>query len=511
MGATSNLDAPLPEVSHSFQTIRVPETIPSGPALLAIREYAPPGVEVLVPLSLQIVTRVRLIPASRAVAEVLLTRRTFEWLALPSIVLLMVLMMVLTTVGLRHWDPVAALVACCLVSQVLVNLLSTVIGVDRMGWTLIALAGTTVAPTVLGAMALTSGLRLPRAPVLAWLLAHLTVRAWATTDLLRADPVAWTPILGMFYLAQLVVNLGIAVWIAVIAWRKPGAPRILLIAGLLVLSASLMGRAASRGGLPILGVRYNWDRLSNVAFAVAAGSWVVRRERARRAEELRLKGEMEAAKGVQTLLLGQRLPEGVEAVYLPAGEVGGDFYQAFDTPGGKLILVGDVSGKGSSAAMTAAAITGAVRLLRHQGPARILTELNSVAGSPSGFITCCCVLVEADGLRAATAGHPAPYADGRELELPAGLPLGMVAGVEYEEARFPLPRVLTLVSDGVVEAASPVGELFGFDRTREISTTSAHEIAEAAKAWGQNDDITVVTVRRGTARDAAYGRRKPSS
>jgi hypothetical protein len=39
-------------------------------------------------------------------------------------------------------------------------------------------------------------------------------------------------------------------------------------------------------------------------------------------------------------------------------------------------------------------------------------------------------------------------------------------------------------------------ELFGFDRTREISTTSAGNIVEAARAWGQSDDITVVTVRR---------------
>jgi sigma-B regulation protein RsbU (phosphoserine phosphatase) len=55
---------------------------------------------------------------------------------------------------------------------------------------------------------------------------------------------------------------------------------------------------------------------------------------------------------------------------------------------------------------------------------------------------------------------------------------------------------LTLVSDGVVEAENAQRELFGFDRTREISTKSAQEIADAAKAWGQNDDITVVTVRR---------------
>ena len=54
----------------------------------------------------------------------------------------------------------------------------------------------------------------------------------------------------------------------------------------------------------------------------------------------------------------------------------------------------------------------------------------------------------------------------------------------------------TFISDGVVEAENTQRELFGFDRTREISTKSAQEIAEAAKAWGQNDDITVVTVRR---------------
>lgn len=58
---------------------------------------------------------------------------------------------------------------------------------------------------------------------------------------------------------------------------------------------------------------------------------------------------------------------------------------------------------------------------------------------------------------------------------------------------------MTLVSDGVVEAANGSGELFGFDRTRDISNQSAEAIAEAAREWGQNDDITVVTVRRAVA------------
>ncbi len=55
---------------------------------------------------------------------------------------------------------------------------------------------------------------------------------------------------------------------------------------------------------------------------------------------------------------------------------------------------------------------------------------------------------------------------------------------------------MTLVSDGVVEAANEAGELFGFERTRAMSGRTAGEIVAAAKSWGQNDDITVATVRR---------------
>jgi len=81
------------------------------------------------------------------------------------------------------------------------------------------------------------------------------------------------------------------------------------------------------------------------------------------------------------------------------------------------------------------------------------------------------------------------------LEVPAGLPLGITPDAEYVETTHVLTGQLTLVSDGVVEAANASGELFGFDRTREISVKPAKEIAEAARAWGQNDDITVVTLR----------------
>jgi serine phosphatase RsbU (regulator of sigma subunit) len=78
--------------------------------------------------------------------------------------------------------------------------------------------------------------------------------------------------------------------------------------------------------------------------------------------------------------------------------------------------------------------------------------------------------------------------------------LGVTAEATYEEvaARLAPGEQLVLVSDGVVEAENARRELFGFERTREMSMKSAAEIAEAALAWGQTDDITVLTVRRRT-------------
>jgi serine phosphatase RsbU (regulator of sigma subunit) len=57
---------------------------------------------------------------------------------------------------------------------------------------------------------------------------------------------------------------------------------------------------------------------------------------------------------------------------------------------------------------------------------------------------------------------------------------------------------LTFLSDGVVEARNASGELFGFERTREISTESAEKVAQVAQAFGQDDDITVLTITRAT-------------
>jgi serine phosphatase RsbU (regulator of sigma subunit) len=99
-------------------------------------------------------------------------------------------------------------------------------------------------------------------------------------------------------------------------------------------------------------------------------------------------------------------------------------------------------------------------------------------------------------LTVANAGHLAPYLDAEELQIESGLPLGLAAGTVYTDAKFQLEAgsQLTLMTDGVLEATNSAGELFGFDRTAAISTQPAEEIARSAQQFGQDDDITVLTL-----------------
>lgn len=199
------------------------------------------------------------------------------------------------------------------------------------------------------------------------------------------------------------------------------------------------------------------------------------------------------------MLKGSGVESSRDVVYHPAQEVGGDFYWMRTTADGSLVLVvGDVSGKGPKAAMLVSVAVGVLRNEKSERPAEILAALNdALAGQAGrGFVTCCCARFEPGGpVAIANAGSPPPYCDGAELALDPALPLGIDRGSIFSEATFE-GRAFTFVSDGVVEAANAKGELFGFERTQSIGTRPAREIAETAKAWGQNDDITVVTVRR---------------
>ena len=190
---------------------------------------------------------------------------------------------------------------------------------------------------------------------------------------------------------------------------------------------------------------------------------------------------------------------GIEAAYFPMSEVGGDFYWTrAEADGALLVVVGDVSGKGLKAAMLVAVAVGAAGSAKAASPAAVLSTINQalLGRTGGGFVTACCARFDPDGrVTIANAGHLPPYCDGQELAVAGGLPLGLAADVAYEQALLSGER-FTFISDGLVEAENAQRELFGFERAREISLKPAREIAEAAKAWGQNDDITVVTVRR---------------
>ncbi|MFP5228098.1 MAG: PP2C family protein-serine/threonine phosphatase [Acidobacteriota bacterium] len=218
-----------------------------------------------------------------------------------------------------------------------------------------------------------------------------------------------------------------------------------------------------------------------------------------------LQAEFEAAREVQQRLItpAADLPGfRIESVYAPARHVGGDFfYLRPEEDGSVLLVVGDVSGKGLTAALTVSAIIGALRTMPTLPPSRILAALNRglLGQMNGGFVTCCVARVDQTGkLTIANAGHLAPYRDGVEIPVAAGLPLGIDPGAAYDEDTFLLQpaATLTFLSDGVVEAQSSTGELFGFDRTAAIATQPAEAIAQAAQAFGQEDDITVLTLRR---------------
>lgn len=222
-------------------------------------------------------------------------------------------------------------------------------------------------------------------------------------------------------------------------------------------------------------------------------------------EQARAAAELQAAREIQQLLVPASLPPlpgfAMEAAYLPATEVGGDFYQVLDqSDGATLIVIGDVSGKGLKAAMTGTLAIGALRTLAAEklGPGKLLTRLNGemARGQDGGFVTCLCVRISTDEMTVANAGHLAPYRNGEELSMAAGLPLGIYADAEYSESTFDLNagEIITFLSDGVVEARNAAGELFGFERTQSISRQPAAYIAEAARRFGQEDDITVLTL-----------------
>ena len=220
--------------------------------------------------------------------------------------------------------------------------------------------------------------------------------------------------------------------------------------------------------------------------------------------------EFQNARELQQVLVPENLPAlagfNLTSAYRPAQEVGGDFFQIIPLEeGSTLIVLGDVSGKGLKAAMAVSMIVGAVRTLVEttSRPAEILAGLNRrlFGRLQGGFATAVALRLDSDGTcTMACAGHPAPYVNDQELIFPGTLPLGVLPKAAFEESRFQMGErdQLALYTDGLLEARSQNGDLYSFGRLKTLFATrpTAEQAAQAAVNFGQDDDITVLTLTR---------------
>jgi hypothetical protein len=196
----------------------------------------------------------------------------------------------------------------------------------------------------------------------------------------------------------------------------------------------------------------------------------------------------------------------IESEYRPAREVGGDFFQIIpnEADGSLLIVAGDVTGKGLKAGMLVALLVGAIRSTVDWSadPMVVLRALNQrLMGRGDAQATCLVLSIASDGtVTLANAGHMAPYLNGEPVAMEGALPLGMIERPEFSLMHFQLREgdELVLLSDGIAEATDAEGHLFGFERVHELLRTadSAGEVADAAQSFGQEDDISVISITR---------------
>jgi hypothetical protein len=229
--------------------------------------------------------------------------------------------------------------------------------------------------------------------------------------------------------------------------------------------------------------------------------------------QTKLEREFQNARELQQILVPETLPAipgfTLTSAYRPAQEVGGDFFQIIPLEGAQqgttLIVLGDVSGKGLQAAMTVSLIVGAIRALAKFAPqpAQMLAEINQrIHGRlQGGFATCIVLLLNPNGTCIlSSAGHPAPFLNQRELDLPGALPLGLDSDSSYHQVSLQLHQGdhFSLYTDGLLEARNSSGELYGFERLEVLfgKRPSASQASQEAVAFGQEDDITVLTLTR---------------
>jgi serine phosphatase RsbU (regulator of sigma subunit) len=207
-----------------------------------------------------------------------------------------------------------------------------------------------------------------------------------------------------------------------------------------------------------------------------------------RSTQLKVAAEIERAQRIQLDLLPSRTPK-IDGLRVAqqiefAGEVGGDYYDYIVCPDRRVAIVcGDVMGKGLSAALIMAMTRSLLHdaAARHRGPAAMLAAVNDgLARDLQGqrlpiFVTLALAVFDPATRRLQVAGgghNPAVLVDGLCMRhLPSqGPALGVRTGLTYREETIELDRGerLAFFTDGLTEARSPEGELFGLDRLASL-------------------------------------------
>jgi serine phosphatase RsbU (regulator of sigma subunit) len=243
----------------------------------------------------------------------------------------------------------------------------------------------------------------------------------------------------------------------------------------------------------------------------------------------RYEQELRVARGIQQTLLPEEVPAlkgwEVTAYYQPAKEVGGDFYDFFELLDGRLgLVVGDATGHGIPAALVMAAARSMLRAVAQASasPGDVLSRANDplvMDIPPNMFVTYLYAVLDPESgyLVYANAGHDLPYLrrrGGDAVELRArGMPLGLMPAMGYEENEVVLERGESVLfySDGLVEAHDPQRMMFGFPRLKALVAEHSEQeslvdllmeelYSFTGEGWEQEDDITLLTLRRSVVR-----------
>jgi len=311
------------------------------------------------------------------------------------------------------------------------------------------------------------------------------------------------------------------VWIIAQAIRNRSLEGWLVLPAIMLLGIGMFGRELAVLHIPMVwfpyGVGINLPQSASLLLVATVSLLLLRRLLVSVRMQRLMEQDVKQARELQQMILPQARTAMpgliIESEFRPAREVSGDFFQIIARPadGSLLIVAGDVTGKGLKAGMMVALLVGAIRSTAETNsePEYLLGVLNRrLLGRGDAQATCLALSIARDGkVTLANAGHMPPYLNGEPVAMEGALPLGIMPEAIFPVLCFQMAEGdrLVLMSDGIVEATDAEGRLFGFERVHDLlrMAISAADLAGAAQSFGQQDDISVISVTRVAALNPA--------